>query len=57
LVLWIYRDKRYDEAIVPGRALEVEPQRRYNIIDADDLSIAKEFMGHRMQAAEIVTNV
>ena len=27
-------------------------ERRYNIVDADDLSIAKEFMEKRMQAAQ-----
>jgi predicted lipid carrier protein YhbT len=32
-------------------------ERRYNIVDADDLSIAKEFMERRMQEAATVTNV
>ena len=30
-------------------------ERRYNIVDADDLSIAKEFMERRMKAAQTVT--
>ena len=30
---------------------------RYNIVDADDLSTAKEFMERPMQAAEAVTEV
>jgi hypothetical protein len=29
--------------------------RRYNIVDADDLDIAKEFMERRMKAAHSVT--
>jgi integrase len=32
-------------------------ERRYNIVDADDLSIAKEFMERRMEEAATVTNV
>jgi hypothetical protein len=32
-------------------------ERRYNIVDADDLSIAKEFMEKRMKAAESVAVV
>jgi integrase len=32
-------------------------ERRYNIVDADDLSIAKEFMERRMQEAGTVTNL
>jgi hypothetical protein len=31
-------------------------ERRYNIVDVDDLSIAKEFMERRMKAALTVTN-
>jgi hypothetical protein len=30
-------------------------ERRYNIVDADDLSIAKEFMERRLKAAQNVT--
>jgi len=32
-------------------------ERRYNIVDADDLSIAKEFMERRMKAAKNVAKV
>jgi hypothetical protein len=32
-------------------------QRRYNIVDTDDLNIAKEFMERRMMAADTVTEV
>jgi hypothetical protein len=32
-------------------------ERRYNILDADDLYIAKEFMERRMKVAEVVTEV
>ena len=32
-------------------------ERRYNIVDADDLNIAKEFMERRMKAAETVTEM
>lgn len=32
-------------------------ERRYNIVDADDLSIAKEFMERRMKASQTVANV
>jgi hypothetical protein len=32
-------------------------ERRYNIVDADDLNIAKEFMERRMMAADTVTEV
>ncbi len=32
-------------------------ERRYHIVDADDLNIAKEFMERRMKAAETVTEV
>jgi hypothetical protein len=30
-------------------------ERRYNIVDADDLGIAKEFMERSMKAAQTVT--
>jgi hypothetical protein len=50
-------DKQCDKRLRPDGLSEVEPPRRYNIVDADDLSIAKEFMERRMQAAETVTNV
>jgi hypothetical protein len=32
-------------------------ERRYNIVDTEDLSIAKEFMERSMKAAETVTKV
>jgi hypothetical protein len=32
-------------------------ERRYNIVDADDLSIANEFMERRMKAAKNVAKV
>jgi hypothetical protein len=32
-------------------------ERRYNIVDTEDLSIAKEFMERRTKAAETVTEV
>jgi hypothetical protein len=32
-------------------------ERRYNIVDADDLSIEKEFMERRMKAAQTVANM
>jgi len=32
-------------------------ERRYNIVDADDLSIAKEFMERRRKAAQTVTGL
>jgi hypothetical protein len=32
-------------------------ERRYNIVDADDLSIAKEFMERRMKATKNVAKV
>jgi len=32
-------------------------ERRYNIVDTEDLTIAKEFMERRMKAAETVAEV
>jgi hypothetical protein len=32
-------------------------ERRYNMVDTEDLSVAKEFTERRMKAAETVTEV
>lgn len=51
-------NKQCDEAIMPGRAIGKSSRRVGTIsLTADDLSIAKELMERRMQAAETVTDL
>jgi hypothetical protein len=41
--------------MVANSEVEVQKSARLNIVDADDINIAKEFMERRMKSAKTVT--